>query len=467
MGHVDHGKTTLLDKIRQSNIAASESGGITQHIGASQVSFKTKENEIAQITFIDTPGHAAFAQMRARGASVTDIALLVIAADEGVKEQTKESLAHIQNAKVPFLIAVTKIDLPSASLDMVKGQLVEADIVPEDYGGKVTVIPVSGKTGEGIADLLEMLLLMGKIEDLKADPDAFPEGVIIESYRDSRSGPAGTLLIKNGTLRLRQEVWIGKEKLKIKAMFDDQGKPVSEATPSQPVKILGFKEIPLMGSTLSPLPPQTAKESQEEKKDDETELIFKEKEKKLPLLIKSDAQGTLEAILNNLPVEAEVIYSGVGEVNDSDVFLAQATGAAIFSFRVKVPNNILKLGEENAVLIKNFSLVHELLEEAERAVLRMLEPGIEREIIGKAQVIAEFEIDKKRIAGCRVLQGEIRRNLPVTIRRGNETPKEAKITSMKHLKDDIETAKKDQDFGAFFSPAVDFQKGDVIISYKD
>lgn len=467
MGHVDHGKTTLLDKIRQSNIAARESGGITQHIGASQVSCKNKEGKTSKITFIDTPGHAAFARMRARGAQVTDIAVLLVAADEGVKEQTKESLAHIKSAKVPFLVAISKSDLPAAAIEKVKGQLAEIGVVPEDYGGNITVIPVSGKTGKGVEELLEMLILMGKVEGLKADPDSSPEGVVIESRLDRRRGPLGTVLVKNGTFRLRQQLWIEGQQMKVKAIFDDQGKPLKEAFPSQAVEILGFPVVPAVGALISTRSLAVKTSGVREKKEAENqEVVFGKKEVKLPLIIKSDVQGTLEAILDALPPEIEVIYSGVGDVSDSDIFLAQTAKARVFAFRVKSPSAVVKLAEESGVVIKSFTIIYELLEEANKAVLSLLEPGIEREVTGKAKIIASFGSNRKRIAGCQVLQGEILKKALLTIKRAKEIVGETKITSMKHLKEDIRVARKGEEFGAVFSPPVDFRKGDVIISYK-
>lgn len=472
MGHVDHGKTTLLDKIRQSNIVAKESGGITQHIGAYQISFKTKEGDASKITFIDTPGHAAFAQMRARGAQVTDFVVLVVAADEGVQEQTKESLAHIQNAKTPFLVAITKIDLAKEKVDPVKEELAEIDVISEEHGGKITVIPVSGKTGEGIDSLLEMLVLMGKLGDLKADPEAPSEGVVIESSLDRCRGPMGTVLVKKGTLRLRDKIWLGDQSMKIKAMFDDQGKSIVKAIPSQPVGVLGFDQVPQVGSLVSSSPgasSEVKKEEKEEEKEDEQldeKMVFAEKEKKLPLVVKSDVQGTLEAILNSLPKEVKVVHAGVGEVSDSDIFLAQAAKAKVLAFRVKISSARAKLAEESGVEVKSYPVIYDLLDEVDKLVLRMLEPDIERGIAGKAEVIAEFKIDKKRVAGCRVLEGEISRALAVTIKRETEVLGETKITSMKHLKQDIQVAQKGQEFGTIFSPYIDFKIGDVIISYK-
>ena len=467
MGHVDHGKTTLLDKIRESNIAARESGGITQHIGAYQIAFKTKEGQEAKITFIDTPGHAAFTQMRARGAQVTDLVVLVVAADEGVQEQTKESLSHIKAAGVPFLVAITKTDLAPQRVESVKGELAEMGVVPEDYGGNITVIPVSGKTGEGVDELLEMIVLMGKVEDLKADPEGKPLAVIIESSLDKRRGPVATALVKEGTLRVRDELWVGEKQFRIRAMFDDLKKPVQEAGPSQPVEILGFTEVPPVGAIIASSPQkETPKPFPEKEKEEKKEDIFAQEEKKLPVVIKSDAQGTLEAILSSLPKEVKVVHAGLGDVSDADVFLAQTAKARIFAFRVKVSSPIAKLATESGVKVSQFSVIYDLLEAVEKEVLRMISPDIDKEVLGKAEIVAEFKIDKKRVAGCRVVEGEISRQFPVTIKRKEETLGETKIISMKHLKEDIQTARQGQEFGAIFSPYIDFQVGDVIISYK-
>jgi len=464
MGHIDHGKTTLLDKIRQTSVAARESGGITQHIGAVQVTFKAKEGREERITFIDTPGHAAFAQMRARGAQVTDLVVLVVAADDGVMPQTKESLSHIKAAKVPFLVAINKIDLPNASVDKVKGQLAEIDVVPEDYGGKIITVPVSAQSGQGVEDLLEMIVLVGKVADLKADLEGVFEGVVIESSLDRRRGPVGTVLVKNGTLRLRDEIWVGEIKAKVKAMFDDQGKPIESAPPSFPVEVLGFAKPPLIGGKVTPHPGQTEPDEPKKKKEEELDPFAQKKE--IPIIIKSDVQGTLEAVLVNLPSEVKVIHSGVGEVTDSDVFLAQASGAQLFSFRAKVGAPAKKIAQESEMEIKEFTIIYDLLEEIEAQVLRLIEPKIDQQVLGEAQIVAEFKIEGKRIAGCRVGKGTISLKGKAYLRRGKKMLDDVNLVSMKYRTKDIKKADKGEEFGVLFEPEVDFRVGDVIVSYK-
>ncbi len=465
MGHVDHGKTTLLDKIRESNLTAKESGGITQHIGAYQIEFTSKKKVLEKITFIDTPGHAAFAQMRSRGAQATDLAILVVAADEGVQEQTKESLAHIEDAKIPYFIAITKIDLPKADAEKVKEELMELGIELEELGGNIPVLLVSGTTGKGVEDLLEAIIAFAKKEKLKAEFEGEFQGIVIESSQDSRKGILNTILVKNGTLRVKDEVVVDGQPVTIKAMFNDLGKSITAASPADPIEVLGFPRALVAGSVIGSQ--ITTEKKQIKKEEEEVKDLFAKKEAKLPYIIKADTQGTLEAVLENLPPEAQIVYSGIGEITDSDVFLAQTSKAEIIAFRSKVSALAVKVALNSEVTIREFKIIYELLEEVEKAVLRMFSPDIEREVVGQAEVIAEFEIDKKRIAGSRVTQGEINRQVPVTLKRGEEIIGEAKISSMKHLKEDLQVAKKGQEFGASFSPSLDFKIGDDILSYKE
>jgi len=476
MGHIDHGKTTLLDKIRKTHIAAKESGGITQHIGAYQIDFISKDGSNEKITFIDTPGHAAFAKMRARGAGVTDIVVLVVAADDGVMAQTKESLSHINAAGVPFLVAITKIDLAPTLVDKVKGQLLEIGVIPEDYGGNITVIPVSAKTGEGVDDLLEMIILMGKVEGLKADPNGDLEAVIIESSLDSRRGAVATAIIKNGTLRERDEAWAGDVQFKVKAMFDEKRKLIKEAFPSQPVEILGFETPPIAGTVISrscqeeigkevQLSPGVEKQETVQGTQEENDIFSEKKKNELPVIIKGDVSGTLEAILSNFPPEVKVVYAAVGDVSDSDVFLAQTMGATIYAFRSKASGAIKKLAQDSNIVIKEFEIIYDLFEEIENKVLRLLEPRLDQEILGKAEIITEFMFDNKKIAGCHVTEGRISKKDKSYIQRGKDLITEVKIHSMKHLKESIDVANKGQEFGAYLGRNIDFKPGDVIVSY--
>jgi translation initiation factor IF-2 len=470
MGHIDHGKTTLLDKIRQSNIASKESGGITQHIGAYQISFRTKDGQEKKITFIDTPGHAAFAKMRARGAKVTDIVVLVVAADEGVKEQTKECLDHIKAAGTPFLVAINKIDLPNASVDKVKGELAEVGVVSEDFGGNVTMVPVSAKTGEGIDQLLEMVTLMAEVEGLSADPKGRLEGVIIESKMDPKRGPVASLLVRNGTLRVGEQIWVEEQNFKVRALMDEKGKRLNSVLPSGVAEVLGFNSLPPVGARVSSAPLPKSKQSllTEKKAIGSFEEFFaKEEEKKVSVVIKADTQGTLEAIVGNLPKEIEIVHQGIGEVNESDVFLAQSTKSLLIVFRVAVSGKMKKLADDYKVDIAEFELIYELFDYLEKQALENIDPTASRLILGKAKIVAEFNIGKKRIAGCRVLEGEISKNQKAFLQRNSRHVADVRITSMKRLKEDIKIAKKGEEFGVLFSPSIDFKVGDVILSYKD
>lgn len=461
MGHIDHGKTSLLDKIRRSNIAAKEVGGITQHIGAWQVEVEDKKSGKKKITFIDTPGHAAFSQMRARGASVTDIVVLVVAADDGVQVQTKESLEHIKSAKVPFLVAINKIDLPSASIDKVKAELVEIGIIPEDYGGKVVTVPVSAKTGQGIDELLEMILLMAEMEDLKADPAAAPEGVIIESLMDSKIGPTATVLVKNGMLKTGDQIFTNGVRAKVKAMINSLNQRVNEAFPSDSVRIIGFKEVPPVGAKVETKITETAE------KKVESSVASGEEEKQLKAIFKADTEGVLEAIINSLPSEVNVVLKATGEITESDVFLAKTTGAKIFALNVRISPFAQKLAEQEKVVIKTYKIIYDLLEEIQKTILRILEPMINEKVYGKAEVIADFEIDKKRVIGCRITEGKVIKKEKIHLSRNNEIIGDARIVSMKHLKEDIEEAEKGVECGLLLKPQLDFKIGDVVISYSE
>ena len=457
MGHIDHGKTTLLDKIRKTHLVDKEFGGITQHIGAYQI-----EHQDKQITFIDTPGHVAFSKMRARGAEVTDLVVLVIAADDGVMPQTKESLKHVRSAKVPFLVAINKMDLPQANPKMVKEQLQKEGVLVEGLGGDVVCVEISAKTGKGIDELLEMILLSAEMEELKADPNGPLEAVIIESKLDSRRGPLSTVLVKSGTLRIGEEIRVEDSLGKVKAMFNENGKRVKVAGPSKPVEVLGFKEVPKVGSAVVRMDGKPAiTEGTEVRK--KTVDITEDTEKKLKIVLKSDVQGTLEAIVGNLPGEVQVIFQAVGDVNESDVLLAATTGAEIIGFNVRITSAIKKLAKTEKVKTKSYNVIYELLDDIKKQVTK---PEISEEILGEAEIIAEFEIKKERIAGCRVKKGKIGKTDKLRLKRGEEIIGDLKIKSMKRKKEDITEAKTGTEFGAVFISPLDFKIGDVIIAHK-
>lgn len=455
LGHIDHGKTTLLDRIRRTHLVDKEFGGITQHIGAYQTEYQGKK-----ITFIDTPGHVAFSKMRARGAKVTDLVVLVIAADDGVMPQTKESLEHIRIAKVPFLVAINKMDLPQANPKIVKEQLKKEGFLVEGLGGDIVCLEISAKTGKGIDELLEMILLLSEMKELKTDPDGPLKGVIIESFLDSRRGPLATVLVKNGSLRVGGEIRAEDLVGKVRAMFDENGKRVAVAGPSKPVKVLGFKALPKVGSVVVGAKGKPVITKRKKKKViDSPEGT----EKKLKVILKSDVQGTLEAILGSLAKEIQIIFQGVGDINESDVLLAATTGAEIIGFNVKIPSLVAKLAKVEKVKIRSYNVIYELLDDIKKQVEKV---EIVEEISGEAEIVAEFEIKKERIAGCQVKKGKITKSDKLYLKRGKGILGEMKIKSMKHRKEEITEAVKGEEFGAVFIPPLDFKIGDAIIAHK-
>jgi len=473
LGHVDHGKTSLLDRLRKTNVVAKEAGGITQRIGAYQLKLKIKNEKLKigeekTITFIDTPGHEAFSKMRSRGAKVADLAVLVVAADDGVMPQTKESIKYIQEANIPFLVAINKIDLPGSSVEKVYGQLAENGVLVESYGGKIPAVPISAKTAQGIDKLLEMIFLMSELEELKANPEGEFQGVVIESKLDKRKGPLATILVQNGTLKVGSRVEIEGLPAKIKAMFDENGKRITEAGPAIPVEILGLKEVPLVGAkvttagktpTLHRLPkPQFVIQKPLLKETEEN--------KKLKIILKNDTLGSLEAILDSFSNDVLIVNSGVGDITQSDVDLAKITEAQIFAFNVKIPPEIKKLAQIERVRIHQYKIIYELLGEIEKQILKILEPTIEKEILGKAEITAEFEIKGKRIVGAKVTEGKIPKTEKIHLMRNKEIIGDAKVVSLKHEKEDLTEAKTGQEFGAILFPPLDFKIGDSIIAYR-
>jgi translation initiation factor IF-2 len=471
LGHVDHGKTTFLDYIRKTNVAGKEAGAITQHLGAYQAKLKIKNEKLKideekTITFLDTPGHEAFAKMRSRGARIADLAILVISAEDGVMPQTKESIQYINEEKIPFLVAINKIDLPGVSAEKVKSQLVESGIFVEGYGGKIVSVPVSAKSGVGIEQLLEMIFLLAEMEELRADPGGPFLGVVIEAKLDRSKGPLATILVKEGTLRLGDQVEIEGKVSKVKAMFGESGQDLLMAGPSMPVEVLGLGEVPVVGAMVKGKEDQISQLPVARETVRQPLVVQEETEKKLKIILKADVAGSLEAISACLPAEGQVILAGIGDVSESDVLLAKTTGAQIFGFGVKVPVTSSKLAQEEKVKIASYKIIYELLENVQNQVLKMLEPTLGEEVLGKAKIIAEFTIDKQRIAGARVLEGKISQGGKVHLRRKEKAAGDSQIVSLKHQKEDIKEAGVGTDFGAIFSPSLDFQIGDSIIAYK-
>jgi translation initiation factor IF-2 len=464
LGHIDHGKTTLLSKIKELDLTRKEHGGITQHIGVYQVKFK---NQL--ITFIDTPGHAAFNQMRSRGAKIADLAVLVVAASEGVKPQTLESLKFIKEAGINFLVALNKIDLPEVNIESAKKNLADNGIPIEGFGGDIVVVPVSAKEGKGIDDLLEMILLLVEMMSLQGNPQEKLQAIVIESKIDSHKGPLATILVRNGSLKVGDEIKVENSFGKIKAMFDEKGQSISQALPSQPVEVLGFKEVPVVGGQVEEAKDKVLKEmllpvkekviSLTEEESQETESL------KLKIILKADMEGTLEAIKNSLPADCQVIKAEVGEVNDSDILLADTSLAEVITFNVKVSNQIKKLAEGEKVKISSYKIIYELLEEVEKKVLKIMEPTIDEEVLGKAEILAEFS-GKEKIAGCRVMEGEIKKNGQCHLLRNLKIIGEVRLKSMKKGKEDTQQVKKGEEFGVVLSPAIDFEVGDVLVSYR-
>ncbi|MBP8591447.1 GTP-binding protein [Candidatus Shapirobacteria bacterium] len=456
LGHIDHGKTSLLDKIRQTNISQKEVGGITQKIGAYQIEYQGEK-----ITFVDTPGHEVFAKMRSRGAQVTDLAVLVIAANEGVMPQTEESLQHIKEAGVPFLVALNKMDLPGADPEKVKNQLTALGVLVEDRGGEVVTVPVSAKTGEGIKDLLEMILLLAKMNDLKAPVNVPFSGVVIESGINPRRGTEVSLLVQEGELRKDEEVWAANQRARVKAIFDDRGRPILKAQVSQPVLVLGFSSVVPVGEKV--LSAERVAKLEEKLSFQKDKFAVKETGGKPAVIFKADTLGVLEAILS-LPIVSKlaILSSGVGEINESDILLASSFGGKIFGFNVSCGKGIEDLAETEGVKIERFNLIYELNEALEEEVKNFSSQIEEANILGEAVILAKFNVGGEIVAGGKVLRGEIVKGGEIELWRGKEKIGEAKITSFREGKKDIEKAKIKEEFGAVFSPHLDFAVNDVI-----
>lgn len=483
LGHVDHGKTTLLDAIRNTNVAAGEVGGITQHIGAYQVELKGR-----QITFLDTPGHAAFTAMRARGAQGADLVVLVVAADDGVMPQTKEAIAHARAARVPIIVALNKIDKPNANPELVKKQLSENGLIPDEWGGNTFIVPVSAKQRQGIQDLLETILLVADNSDIRANPKGKVIGTVIEAELDKSKGPVATLLVQNGTLKVGDVVVAGLAYGRLRAMFDFRGRPVQKAGPSMPVSVMGLNDLPQAGDIFQVVSSekearQIVLERQEaakqqtavQKKMTLEELFnrFKAGEtKELNLILKVDVQGSLEPILNeinNLPtgeIKINVLYAETGNISENDVMLASASRAIIVGFNVQAEATARRLAESEGVSIRLYDIIYRLTEDLEKALKGMLQPEQVEKVIGKAHVLAVFNIAKGgKVAGCRVVQGEVRRNAKARLLRGNNVIYEGEIASLKHGKEDVREMREGFECGVGLKNFNDIQVGDVIECY--
>lgn len=484
MGHVDHGKTSLLDSIKKTHVTQSEAGGITQHIGAYTVNLSGKK-----ITFLDTPGHEAFTSMRLRGAQTTDIAILVVAADDGVMPQTLEAISHARSADVPIIVAITKIDKPEGNPERVKQELMNENLVPEEWGGDTIVVGVSSKSGEGIDDLLEMILLAAEMKELKANPNRRAVGTIIEANLDKAKGPMATILIKNGTLRFGDAVVSGTCSGRIRAMEDDKGKRVKKAGPSMPVVILGLNDVPNAGDTIYAVnDDKTAKtiadknkEISREKRLSQTtkisldnlfEKISEEDVKELNIVVKGDVKGSVEALNQSLlklsteEVKISVIHSGVGGINESDVTLASASNAIVIGFNVRPNINAIELAKTEDVEIRTYRVIYEIINDIEQAAKGMLDPDIVEEILGRCEIRQTFKLpNNQMVAGVYVLSGKILRNSKVKVLRDDVVIHEGDIASLKRFKDDAKELATGFEGGLVIDGFNDIKEGDLLESY--
>ncbi len=466
MGHVDHGKTSLLDYIRKTHVTAREAGGITQHIGAYQIEFNKKK-----ITFIDTPGHAAFNKMRARGARVTDIVILVVAANDGVKPQTIESIRHIKEAGVPYVVAINKIDLPNVYPDMAKAQLAENDVLVQGYGGEIDVVELSAKTGQGVDKLLELILTMAELNNYQADPEANLQAVVIESTRDQKRGAVATVVVEQGTLKIRQDIVSDNALGRVRQLVDESRNNLIEVTPGSPAEIVGFTDVPAVGAKVYELgkEPAVTEEAVEVEAvpnvPTDYGALFNENPK-LKLMIKADVQGTLEAIMQNIDEESTVVLrAGVGEITEDDVDFAETTGSMILGFHTKLPKKIEEKAKNAHVKIKHYDVIYKLLEDLQKQMLKLLEPTIDEVVTGDIEILQIFEMKGEVIAGCRVVTGEVKKLDKLHLKRGDEILLDPEIKSMMHGKDQIDNAKTKSEFGMTFKRNVKFQIGDHLIAY--
>lgn len=481
MGHVDHGKTSLLDAIRKSKVTSTEAGGITQHIGAYTVELNGES-----ITFLDTPGHAAFTAMRARGAQVTDIVILVVAADDGIMPQTKEAISHCKAAEVPLIVAINKIDRPGANIDKVKQELTEYGLVAEDWGGDTVCVPVSAHTKEGIDELLEMILLSSEILELKANPNRKAKGTVVEAKLDKGRGPVATLLVQNGTLTVGDSIVVGSTYGRIRAMFNDKGKNIKSAGPSTPVGILGLSEVPEAGDKFYQVKDEkTARgiaDKRKEKLRDEylqsthkvsLEDLYNQiregKVKELGLIVKADVQGSVEALKQSLEklsteeVKVRVIHGGVGAINETDVTLATASNGIILGFNVRPDNNASIAAERDGVDIKTYRVIYDAIEDIKSAMLGMLEPEFKEAIIGTAEVRQVYKISSVgTIAGAYIQTGKLARNAGARVIRDGIVIFESELASLKRFKDDAKEVAQGYECGLSIEKFNDIKEGDII-----
>ena len=484
MGHVDHGKTSILDRIRHADVTSTEAGGITQHIGAYQVRVNDRN-----ITFLDTPGHEAFTSMRARGALATDIAILVVAADDGIMPQTVESINHAKAAGVQIIVAINKMDKPTADPDKVKQQLTEYELVPEEWGGDVICVPVSAHTGEGIDTLLEMVLLTADVMELKANPNRLAKGTVIESKLDKGRGPVATLLVQNGTLRTGDTLIAGTTVGRVRAMINDRGMNVNEAGPCVPVEITGLAEVPTAGDDFAVVENERlARELVDKRKHEQKEEQFKQYQKvtldnlfsqieqgemkELPIIVKADVNGSVEAVrqslekLTNPEVRVRVIHGGVGAVNRSDVMLAQASGAIIIGFNVRPDNTAREMAESGEVEIRLYRIIYDAIDDVKQAMKGMLAPKTREVELGRAEVRQVYKITNVGVvAGCYILEGKVARSALIRVVRDGIVLAEDKIDSLRRFKDDVKEVAQGYECGIGLDRFNDIKEGDIFESF--
>lgn len=482
MGHVDHGKTSLLDAIRKTHVTAREAGGITQHIGAYQVNYQGKK-----IVFLDTPGHEAFTAMRARGAQVTDVAILVVAADDGVMPQTVEAINHAKAAKVPIVVAINKMDREGANPDHVKQQLAELELIPEDWGGETIMVPVSAHKKTGIPELLEMILLVAEMLDLKANPEIPAHGTIVEAQLDKGRGPVATVLIAKGTLRVGDTIIAGTTYGKVRAMINDRGEKVKKATPSTPVEVLGLNDVPMAGDLLDATDEKIARsvaekriakkkteEIQQQGKvslDDIFQRIQEGELKELNIVVKADVQGTIEALkqslanIKNEEVKVVIVHAGVGTINESDVMLASAANALIIGFNVRPDANARKAAEAEKVDIRTYRVIYDALNDVEAAIKGMLAPKFKEVIQGRVEVRQVITISKMLIAGCYVLEGKVTSSSKVRVIRDGVIVHEGEIETLRRFKDDVREVASGFECGITLDKYREVKEGDIFEVY--
>ncbi|OGX28387.1 MAG: hypothetical protein A3B78_00850 [Omnitrophica WOR_2 bacterium RIFCSPHIGHO2_02_FULL_67_20] len=487
MGHVDHGKTSLLDAIREAKVAEGEAGGITQHIGAYAVPLAK-----GRVTFLDTPGHEAFSALRARGANVTDIVVLVVAADDGVMPQTVEAIDHAKAAGVHIVVAINKMDKPEANPQKVKQQLSQYELIGEDWGGKTIMVPVSARTRDGIDHLLEMLLLEAELLELKADPETPAQGTVIEAKQTKDRGPVATVLIQQGTLRIGETVVVGALSGRVRAMVDDRGHRIKEAGPAKPVEILGLPDVPQAGDKLlvlsdEKLARQLAERRREQRSrqavvhpkritlEELHQRITEGKLKDLRLIVKADVQGSLEAIVSSLEkldtekeeVQFKTLHVGVGDINESDVILAAASDAIIVGFHVGIEPKVQVLAANEGVDVHIYQIIYELVNAIKAAIEGLLEPTIEETFIGRAEILKLFQVSRAgMVAGCRVVKGSIRRDCTMRVIRGKERVGETPIASLKRVKDDVREVQEGLECGILLGGKADVQVGDLLEAWE-